>query len=68
MAIEEPPVVGRAAEVNRLRQGVIMRNAKRRPSTRVPRGKQPARIALSPYLLEDVTFTLEEIRRARDAA
>jgi hypothetical protein len=45
-----------------------MRNAKRRPSPRVPRGKHSARIALSPYLVEDVTFTLEEIRRARDAA
>lgn len=45
-----------------------MRNAKRRPSTRVHRGERPARVALSPYLLEDVAFTLEEIRQARDAA
>ena len=45
-----------------------MENTKRRPSTRVPRGKRPARAPLSPYLVEEITFTLEEIRRARDAA
>lgn len=45
-----------------------MRNTKRRPSTRVPRGNHEGRVALSPYLVEEVTFTLEEIRRARDAA
>ncbi len=45
-----------------------MANTKRRPSTRAPRGNHPARVALSPYLVEEIAFTLEEIRRARDAA
>jgi hypothetical protein len=45
-----------------------MRSTKRRPSTRAPRGNHSGPVALSPYLVEEVAFTLEEIRRARDAA
>lgn len=45
-----------------------MKTAKRRPSTRVHREQRSARAALSPYLIEDIAFTREEICRARDAA
>jgi hypothetical protein len=45
-----------------------MQSVERRPSPRVHRGGRSGRAALSPYLIEDVAFTLEEILRARDAA
>lgn len=55
-------------EVRRLRHGATVQVAKHRPPGRAQRGERRTRLALSPYLIEDVTFTLEEIRRARDAA
>ena len=45
-----------------------MKTSKRRPAIRVERGKKTPRTAFSPYLVEEVTFTLEEIRRARENA
>lgn len=45
-----------------------MQTAKRRPSPRVLRETRQTRMSLSPYLVEETTFTLEEIRKAREAA
>jgi hypothetical protein len=48
-------------------RGASMKTAKR-PSTRAHREERSARAALSPYLIEDIAFTREEIDRARTAA
>lgn len=45
-----------------------MRRSPRRPPAVPKPAERTERAALSPYLVEDVAFTLEEIRRARAAA
>lgn len=45
-----------------------MRSTKRRPSPRRESARKQENYALDPYLLDEVAFTLDEIRRARNAA
>lgn len=45
-----------------------MAGTKDRPSAVGEKVRRQDKYSLDPYLLEDVTFTLDEIRRAREAA
>lgn len=44
-----------------------MRRTHRPPAPTRPRDRS-GKLSMSPYCIEDMTFTLEEIRRARGAA
>lgn len=45
-----------------------MRTTQRQPSTRRETVRRKDNYSVSPYLIDEIAFTLEEIRQAREAA